>query len=336
MTTSSHRAPRAPAQTLPPSQAAPSGGAHLVGQNGAPVVKVDTQWTCKAQALGANSEVLGDLPVTTTVGTPFLLSCEGPAIVMNPGELALELPKAQKYQLKLLASRKLTDSSAEFIATAWAAGDVKLQNPVLTDGTHRIGLGDIHYTIASVVDQKANPEGKPFGPWAPLFLPLPLWIWLGVLLIVVALITPLIIFFRRYLRKKSLSRTLAQNPIALTPYHHFNKELRRLARMIPNRREDWTRELSAEYVGELDENLRWFLSRELEISAFDRDTPGVLRELKRQHPKIFQAMRREFAVTLGEIQKAKQRTEAVSIEDVHQISELARRLADRLKDGEAK
>jgi hypothetical protein len=318
---------RKPAQTLPPAQL-PAGDA--AGSSPQAPLKADVQWTCKTFALDSSGQLAGELPVTTTVGSRFQLTCEGPPIVLNRAQLSLELPKMQQYQLKILDTRELTDGRAEFIVTSWSAGDVKLSNPVLTDGAKRIGLGDIHFSIASVIDKKTNPEPKPFGPWSPVLLPLPVWIWFGAIILIVAVVSPIFIFVRRRVRRRKLLKQLAKNPITMTPYFQFNKELRKLVRQIPNDRSDWSLDVAQKYVHELDECLRWFLARELVLPVFARGPGEILRDLKRGHSDLFTAMRRDFTVTLGEIEKARQSEKRVTIEDAQQITELARGLADRI------
>jgi len=152
-----------------------------------PTPAVDAAWSCTIGALGPGSVA----PEKLTVGAEFLLSCQGPAVALDQAHLALELPKDAQYALRLLAVRGLKDGTAEFVATSWTAGEVKLK-PVLTDGAKHIALGDVQFTVASVIDPQKNPENKAYAPWAPVALVWPFWIWIALALFAVLLLAPIV------------------------------------------------------------------------------------------------------------------------------------------------
>ena len=268
-----------------------------------------------------------------TVGDTFLLSCEGAPLALAKENLHLELPKEQKYSLKLLETRTLSDTRAEFIATTWASGEQKLANPVLTDGAKRIGLGKIELTVATVIDPKQNPESKPFPPVGPLSVSWPMAVWFTLVATVFVLIAAFWNRVSRSMRRKRLLRLLESNPIAQKPYHQFNKELRRLGREIPSSDTDWALDKANLFLRELESALRWYLARELVIPAFDRSPTELARDLKRKDGRLDKAVRRELVIALQELEKASAAmagNKILSVGDAQQILELARGVADRI------
>jgi len=316
---------QAPAHAAPPGAATPS----------VPAPQADVQWNCKTFAMDDKGQAAGALPADLTVGSKFLVSCEGPNVSLKKDQLSLEVPKEQKYQLKILQPRELSETRGEFVATSWAPGLVKLANPVLTDGSVRVGLGPFQFNVASVIDKKNNPEAKAFAPWSPMHMALPTWLYLSVGILLAAGVAVIALSLRRVLRRKALLRLLEQHPITLSPYHQFNKELRLLVRTLPSRDSDWSVDAARNYFQELDDALKWFLARELILSAFNRRPYEILSELKRSHPTLYSETRRDFAIAFLELEKAQgsaaQPSARVAVQDAHQIAELARTLADKIK-----
>ena len=263
------------------------------------------------------------------MGEKFLLVCEGPAAQIAKDKVSLEVPKEAKYFLKILSTRELSDSRAEFIATSWTAGELKLENPVLTDGTHRIGLGPFKMTVASVIYQKQNPESKPFPPWGPMAVPWPSWVWLSIFLAVFAVIGLIALRFKRTLKRKRLLRLLESHPIATKPYFQFTKDLRRLSRELPTNEAEWNDEKAKVYFNDLDQALRWYLARELWLPAFNSRPSEIVRELKNKDERIHKAVRRDLVIALRELEKASIQKK-VSVQDAQQILEISRGVADHI------
>ncbi len=307
-----------------------------------PKPRVDAEWTCKTFAMDERGQAAGELSQAITVGTEFLLVCEGPSVVLAQTKLGLELNKTQRYALRLLQTRSMTDVRAEFVATTWMAGQIKLSNLILSDGASRVNLGNIELNVASVIDQKTNPEGKPHPPWAPMLLAWPLWVWVAIgsaILLVVLVFVALV--YRRVQHKRLLSM-LESHPITLTPYHQFNKELRRLNRELPSKEGSWPDERVQDFLRELDQTLRWFLARELIVPAVDRSPREVVRSIKRADERLFKLIRRDLGVILSELHKAQRLkpsasdAQRVSVSDAQQLIDLARMVADRVDSAKEK
>lgn len=325
--------PSAPAATFPQDsapQAPPAAAAP-----GATPIAVDAQWACKTFALDERGQAAGELRNPLTVGDKFLLVCEGQAgqspVALSADKLSLLLPKEARYMLRLFETRELKDSRGEFVATAWQAGEIKLTNPVLSDGSKRIGLGPIEINVSTVIDPGKNPEGKPYPPWGPLTMPWPSYVWYSLALAILFIGLAIWSQVNRLIRRKRLLRLLESAPIAMKPYFQFNKDLRRLGRELPSTDAGWEPESAKSYLRELDQALRWYLARELILPVFDRRPAEIARDLYRLDKTLHGVVRRDLLIALREIERASGQ-KRVSVTDAQQIMDLSRAVADRIHD----
>lgn len=251
-------------------------------------------------------------------------------MALDGKHLSLELPQEAKHALRLLETKSLTENRAEFVATSWMSGELKLASVTLSDGSKRVGLGELKFTVASVLDPKSNPEMKPYPPWSSLAMAWPLWIWFAFMLLVAALAGWIGLRMRRTLRRKRLLRLLEKNPIALSPFHQFNKDLRRLARTVPADASGWDQAAERNYFREVDQALRWLLARELVIATFERAPRDINRDLKRTDARKHKALHKDLSLVMNELAQAQSGQHRLPINDVLQITELARSFADRV------
>lgn len=286
----------------------------------APPALVLIQWKCEST-----------FPAEMTVGTKFTLKCDGPPAPLDKTKLGLEVAKQDRFLLRLIETKSLGETGGEFVATTWASGKISFENPILTDGVTKVGLGRIEFEAKSVLDPQKNPEGKPYPPWGGVTLGWPWIVWALILFVVLIAIVGVGSRVGRIVRRKRLLKLLEKNPVAGEPYHVFTKELRRLVRSIPVVSGAWSETDKAAYLGDLDQALRWYIARAFVIPVFDRTPREILADLKRVQKNIYQGLRRDLGVTLGEIESARKQAKKVTVEDVQQITELARQLADKIR-----
>ncbi len=288
---------------------------------------MEAKWTCqlaKLDSRGQPGEALSE-EAPITVGERFHMACEGPAAPLDSQALSLELPPNAKYAIRILEARSIEDTRAEFIATTWVGSTVEFPKLILTDKKTSIDLGPLKIFAKSVIPAEAQqaeqpPEAKP--PYAPVQLGLPgyVWIFVGLILVILALWGFWIA--RASMKRRRLKSLLEKNQIAMTPYNFFNKELRRLSRTGPHD--------TKEYVKELNESFRWYLTRELVVPAVDSGPSQIVREIRKKHPEVLKPVKRELTLALNELEKALSAKQVVGDEDVSQLTELCRTLADRI------
>ena len=304
----------------PPPKASAPPGATAPQPTPKPTPPMDKQWNCQI-----------DLPPEgqLTVGVHLLAHCEGETVTLDRAQLKIENREDVQYALHLIEVKELTDHKAELVVTPWMAGELKIPNPALTDGKIRVGMGDQSFTVTSVIDPQSNPEGKPFPPLEPMTLMWPIWLWLIVAAFAAVVVGILSFAIRRSIRRKRLLTNLEQHATALSPFNHFNKQLRHLVKRVPVARDQaWPDNEARQFFGELESEFRWFLSRELVIPAMEGSVASVIREFKRKDRALNDAVGRELRVVLRELHKAK--TDRVSAEDALQLSELCRTLVDKI------
>jgi hypothetical protein len=190
-------------------------------------------------------------------------------------------------------------------------------------------MGDQELNVASVINPQENPEGKPYGPLAPFTLPWPIWVWLIVAGFAALISLALWIPVRRSMKRKKLLSMLEKNAIATSPFNHFNKELRRLVRLVPTTTsQPWHEGDARTFFRELDSAFRWFLTRELVIAANDASPAKVVADVKKANRAVWSAHRKDLRLVLDELKKTQNGRPA--IEDAVQLSELCRTLSDHI------
>lgn len=282
------------------------------------------KWECQASKLdksGSRSALI-DESSPVTVGEKFVLICEGSSVDLDPAKLTLELPKNAKYALRIMETRELKDGRGEFIATTWVGKPLSFPRLLLTDGVNKIDLGPLSIPVKSSIPQEKQQDPKPFDAYGPVKLQWPAYVWIAmaVLVAIAALWGGFLVY--RIIKQKRLKSLLAKNQIALTPFNHFNKDLRRIVRAGSS---DVLNSLK-----DLRESFRWYLTRELVISALTETPAQILKTLARKHPQILKALKRDLSLALNELDKAANGT-AADEADLTQLTDLCRTLADRIQ-----
>lgn len=302
-----------------------------------PTPQPDASWECDLKALDEKGNT-ADIPENLTVGTKLSLVCEGSPIELKRESLKIENVEQFKYSLILLETKDLKETGGSFIVTSWRASEMKFY-PVLTDGSKRVDLGEIEFTVASSIDPQSNPEGKPYPPWSVLEVSWPLWVWMIGAIFGLALLGVIGFAVHISLRRKRLLKLLEKNPTALSPYNQFNKEFRKITRPLPTLK-TWSAEEAGAFFTELESSFRWFITREMIIPAIDASPARVLKELKKSDEDTHKRVKKSLFLALSELEKARRAAEAAKTgktsvkaphpDDALQISELCRVLAHEI------
>jgi hypothetical protein len=318
----------------------PAAAASAAGNSLRPGV-IDAQWTCRLSALDERGQPAGDLPGPITVGTKIHMACEGATAGLEPTKLKLELPKEAAYSVRLLETVSLSGDRAEFLITSWTPGTIDFKQLHLTDGVRRVDLGEIKFDVKSVITPETNPESKPYDAAPPVMMIWPLWVWLAIAVFSALVITVLVSLIRQSLRRKRLLLMLEKHPIALSPYHQFNKDLRRLSRQSFEKSSKSAPGAAAQavpqkaYLGELNQSFRWFLARELVIPSLDSKPGEIVAAVRRVDDRLHRQIKRDLQVVLSEIDKALNTDKELPDEDLLQLTELSRNVADKIAKSRA-
>ncbi len=296
----------------------------------------DIHWQCQLNHLGENDSVgpaMGSDALT--VGEKFLLSCEGSDVSFDPSGLSLELPKEQQYDLKLLKNLGVDSHKAQFVATSYVAGEKPLEfkNIFLSDGKARVALDGVSLNVKTVITQQNNPKNEPFGPQGPFGLRYPIWFWLSFAIFFSYLVFLIIDRVMGRLDRKAFLKKLAANPPILSPYHQLTKELRQLSReaQAAQLSMGFDSEIAAKFWRDLDQNIRWYLSRVFLFSCFELRSHDILLKLKHQKPDLEKKVSHSLSRVLIEMERLENRSRLLKFEDTAQLTEMVRLAADEIQ-----
>lgn len=219
-----------------------------------------------------------DAQSVLTVGVEFTLLCRGEVKTLGAPEL--RLPEGEQFALKLLGVRQ-SQGSIELTVTSYQVNQHKLEKVELVDGELRYPLSPIEFEVVSVQNPQ-EPVQEPFGPFGPLALPMPTWLWGALVLLVVGIGFVVIMRLRRYLRHRRFLKEILAQSGAKTPGPEFFFAHRRWKQSLGYFQRD--SELSPAVISDAGLRLRemWFLylSRRLFLPASEVSDSALQRALK--------------------------------------------------------
>ena len=293
----------------------------------------DLHWQCQLNHLAENESpgpALGSDALT--VGEKFLLACEGSDVSFDPAGLSLELPKEQQYDLKLLKNLGVDSHKAQFIATSYVAGEKPLEfkNIFLSDGKARVALDGVSLNVKTVITQQNNPKNEPFGPQGPYGLRYPIWFWVSFAIFFFYVVFLIIDRVTLRMDRKAFLKKLAANPPVLSPYHQLTKDLRQLTREA-QAAQSFDSEAAAKFWRELDQHIRWYLSRVFLFSCFELRAQNILLQLKDKYPELEKKVAHSLSRVLIEMERLENRSRLLKFEDTAQLIEMVRLAADEIQ-----
>ncbi len=293
----------------------------------------DVHWQCQLNHLAEGETAgaaLGTDPIT--VGEKFLLKCEGDEVQFNPAQLSLELPQEQQYQLKLLKNLGVDSHKASFVATSYVAGEkpAEFKNIFLSDGKSRVALDGVSFTVKTVITQQNNPKHEPFGPTGSFGVSYPLWFWLSFAFVFVFFIAHGVEKIFEALERKKFFKKLSAHPPAISAYHQLTKELRQFNREHL-RPQSFDADIAAKFLRDLDNSVRWYLSRTFEFSCFDIRSSEILMKLKKKNFDLEKKINHSLSRVLVEIDRLKGRFGLLKFDDAVQLIEMVRVAADEIQ-----
>ncbi|MDZ4661845.1 MAG: hypothetical protein SGJ18_09540 [Pseudomonadota bacterium] len=264
-----------------------------------------TAWTCKAEPIEG-----------LTVGQKYIVECSGDSVQWAEKELSVSIPESQKYQLKILKFEDVTNTNVKFIGVSYQAGDITLEKIILKDKSENsVVLGAWTIKVDSVI--KGKPE--PFGPFGPFLMSWPMWLWLALALVFLAVSSLLGRLY--YLKKRKLewARIVNQHSTALLPYHQFYKDTRKILRADEDERLR---------LKKLEESFRLYFLRELEVPTLEEEPKWILKHLEKRNVQMDKGLRDEFLQVFREIRRAGESQQNFASKDTEQITHHCQKIVD--------
>jgi hypothetical protein len=268
------------------------------------------------------SETKGSLGAVTgdelTVGRPFVLKCDGDWPELNVEKLELRLEEADKQKLKLLKFEKRSGSEAYLLVTSYQVGNHQLKAVQLVDSEHSVVLGDLQFSVQSVIDPAAPPK-EPYGPMGPIVFGIPLWFWLT-LSIVLTLVVSLIWWrgARRARRKKWLLEMKLYEKV-LSPMAELGKSLRHLQKDLT---------AGPDLVKNLDLSYRVYLARMFKSPTLYLSDRQILKDIQSSSEGLYDEQSEVILKTLEELNRAGKAKSDITQRDLEQLIQMVRRGAE--------
>ncbi len=266
---------------------------------------------------------LGKASPEITVGRQFLLQCEGEWPELDSKKMELRLEAADKYKLQVLDFQKTTSSHAQILVTSYKAGEHKLKAVQLVDAERSVVLGDLNFTVKSVINPQ-EPESEPFGPMGPVTFGLA-WYYFAIPIFVLLLLAAWIFtVLRRRSQKKKLIADMNLSRSALQPMAEASQKLRQILRA------SHTAEIK-DLLPQINEAFRIYLARRFLIPTLAWSDRLILKDLKSNHSEIFAVAGKSVAQTLVELARAQKAIDKLELKDIEQLMSLVRKSSELIE-----
>ena len=236
-----------------------------------------------------------------TVGEHLNLNCSGSeGTPFAVASAAFKLPDPQKYLLKVLHASG-TENNFNLDFTIYAAGDYKISDLILTDGTSEMRLSGPAVKVESVLQPSA--DGKPseaFGSILPIGIHIPLSYYLLLSLLVVLLAGYSTYRVRRNIYYKKLKEKLTKHSSPLEPDTQFYRSIR-LA------------EKAGYPLEQVEKAFRLYNLRTYQLPMFDLTNERILKYFRRNFPQ-HKSTRQNLNKILGEFEEL-QKNRELSVSD---------------------
>jgi hypothetical protein len=262
-----------------------------------------------------------------TVGAKFGLKCHGDLPVQwTDAPLTVAFPKEdQAYTLAILQKGKLEAQDAEFIVTGYKAGKNAPEYIRIMQGDHGFEVAKPAWEIKSVLKQGEQP--KPFPPFGPYTVWMPMWI-IGAFLAAIVIVTVLVVRkVRMNTQRRRMMEDLKRHRTALSPLHQFYRDARGLRRRLHNVKNADELKIISE---DLNREFRLYILRQFEIPTLDWTDAAILKDLRKRHRKVFVKAADPLKKTLRELVRLKAQNQ-VLLQDVEQLHRMSLDAAEKLE-----
>jgi hypothetical protein len=161
----------------------------------------------------------------------------------------------------------------------------------------------------------------------PFAISYPLWFWL----IWFALFACVVGLVSWILYRRSQARRLASEiesfMTMLTPFGQYSRDMRVLSRQIEKIKSDDDKTM---VLQKLEAEFRHYLVRELKVPAHSQTDKQILREIRKQHRKIYDQGGADLRRALSELSKANQDQSRLAAKDCEDLFHLSRLVAEKI------
>ncbi len=279
------------------------------------------KWNCRAEGSPKDQQ--------WTVGEIFGLVCEGPTVEFLSAELTFNAEELSGYEIKVLEVKEQTSNKLQMMATTYipAKHDFK-KLFILDQGKEVVAVEPFTLPVKSVIK---NPQQQPYGPIGPFKLSYPFYLWIGLGVVLLAVVFFGLFRINRRAQMRRVIEELKQHNTALGAFNQFNKDVRTLGRQyIFGDKKGWTDQKKQRYLESLDEIFRMYLLREFYVPALDWNSGLVLKTISNQDKRRYSVYGEDLQKFLKELDRAREDSEKLQVHDCKQLTQMAKRVTQNI------
>ncbi len=266
-----------------------------------------------------------------TVGQVMALQCEGEAVALDPAQVRVVAVSQPQFTISLLSS-EVQANRVRLQITSYRVGEHKDVTLVVTDDKNFFETEGVSWTVASVIDPQ-NPEAmKPFGSFGPWHLSWPLWYFVVVAAILLAVGFGVYRWIQFLLNKKRLKKEVEDYRKKHVPFDQFQKELRSLSREIGRVPQDTSQSQFQSWLTSVEQHTLTYLKMEFSIETKGASARSVVGSIKKRYRGAHESRLNDLFLFLSELQNMKSKVLAQA--DLEQALTWAQNISDRANEDE--
>lgn len=273
-----------------------------------------------------------------TVGDPKKLVCHGEYVESFIGSVSILVSDKEfewvLYPLDVIVSE---NSSITLLVTSYKAGEFSdFKFAVVgesNNGMTGFEVEPLSWQVQSVIENPQNPQG--YGPSEPIYLTWPTWLWWGWGLALLWFFSILVTKWVKSYKRIEQRRRLSAYSTPRSPYHQYHWEMRKIRRKYqnPSYIKKVQREGTAgEYLSELNNSLRLYLLRQLQMPALVWKSHQIVEEIKDHHRAVFKALGSEIRQTISEFEKAESSSDVIGMDDCRQFHQMSYHMVESIRE----
>ncbi len=274
-------------------------------------------WDCKTEQV--NELKFKDFK-NITVGEPFQLQCNGPAMDWNQEEveLLIDYSLVDKNKIKILKKNNITATSASWTAVSYLVDKKPLEGLSITDSRNNsVNIRNFNVVIQSVIDPKSQP--KPFGAIGPMAIPFSKQSKIILALIILFGLLVVFFYFFKKMARKAFLRTLKLNSKVLKPDSEFYKNLRHLKKSYMFQSLSADQEIDSKFVSDLEVYFKDYLQSFYKVKVVKRKLTKIPKAIKKHNPNVPVSVMKRLTLALREMSGLKTANNKVKVSDAQQL-----------------
>lgn len=266
-----------------------------------------------------------------TVGQVMTLACDGEGVTLDPATTRLVAVSQPEHTVKLIKA-EIENTKAQIQFVSYRVGEHKDVSLVLTDDKNFLEANPVSWTVKSVIDPQ-NPEAmKPFDSYGPWRISWPIWYFVVLAILIVAIGFSLYRSVQIYLKNKKLKADVEEYRRKHIPFDQLQKDLRAQQRSISRATAETAQEQLKKWLMDLQRSSLLYIKMEFATETEGLSPRKIVRKLRKKYPKASEARLNDLFLYLTELQNMSSKT--LSPDDLDQALNWAQKTSDHVSEYE--